>query len=224
MRFDNVYFITGNSYAGKSTITRMLAERHDGLRCGENYHKQYFPVLDPKEFPFLTYARTLKDPRKSIRRTPEEFKAWMDGAMQECEILELRILEKLKEQEKPVFAETNISLETLKSIAEPGHVLVMLADPEISVQRFFDRADRGKQYVYSLLMEEPDPEQALENYRQGLRLIHSRERYDRYLRAGFSVILRDENRTKEETLVLAEQALGLTKKNRTLFSASCRVA
>lgn len=34
----NVYFITGHSCAGKSTMVRMLAERYDMIHCGENYH------------------------------------------------------------------------------------------------------------------------------------------------------------------------------------------
>lgn len=34
----NVYFITGTAYAGKSTMVKMLAERFDLIACGENYH------------------------------------------------------------------------------------------------------------------------------------------------------------------------------------------
>lgn len=36
--FRNVYFITGTAYAGKSTAVKLLAERYDGICCGENYH------------------------------------------------------------------------------------------------------------------------------------------------------------------------------------------
>ncbi len=49
-----------------------------------------------------------------------------------------------------------------------------------------------------------------ENYHDVLR-IHSRERYDRFLHAGFPVLLRDENRTVEETLALAERIFGLDR-------------
>ena len=85
----------------------------------------------------------------------------------------------------------------------------MLADPEISVRRFFERPDREKQFLYRLIMQEPDPAQALENFRQGLMRTNSQERYDRFLHAGFPVILRDENRTVEQTLALAEEIFGL---------------
>ena len=61
MRFDNAYFITGTAYAGKSTMTRLLAERHGGILCEENYHDRLLPELDKREFPCLTYTRDLED-------------------------------------------------------------------------------------------------------------------------------------------------------------------
>lgn len=207
-RFDNFYFIIGSSYAGKSTMVKLLAEKYGGILCEENYHDALLEELDKEEFPCVTYTRDLEDWHDFIRRSPEEYKAWIDGAAKECEILELRILEKLRGQDKPVFVDTNISIGTLKEIATPNHVLVMLSDPDISVRRFFERPDREKQFLYRLIMEEPDPEAALENYRQGLMLINSKENYDRLLSSGFPVIQRDENRTIEQTLELVEKTFG----------------
>ena len=209
MRFENVYFITGTAYAGKSTMVKLLADKYDGIQCEENYHDQLLPELDSTEFPFLTYTRDLEDWHNFIRRSPEEYKAWMDGVSRECEILELWLLDGLKEQRKPVFVDTNISIETLKRIAPADHVLVMLADPQISVRRFFERPDREKQFLYQLIMDEPDPEKAMENYRKGLMLINSQENYDRYLHSGFHVIVRDESRSIEQTLEMVEEAVGL---------------
>ncbi|MBQ6334771.1 MAG: hypothetical protein IJI46_06875 [Erysipelotrichaceae bacterium] len=209
MKFENMYFITGTAYAGKSTMLKLLSEKYDGILCEENYHDCLLSELNKNEFPCLTYTRDLVDWHDFIRRTPQEYKTWMDGVSKECEILELRILEGLKDQEKPVFVDTNISIETLKNIADKKHVLIMLADPQISVRRFFERPDREKQFLYRLIMEEPDPERAMDNYRQGLTLINSQENYDRFLNSGFQVILRDENRSIEETLELVEKAFGL---------------
>ena len=209
MRFDNAYFITGTAYAGKSTMVKLLAEKYNGILCEENYHDQLLPGLDSTEFPFLTYTRDLEDWHDFIRRTPEEYKAWMDGVSRECEILELRLLDGLKDQGRPVFVDTNISIETLKSITPEDHVLVMLADPQISVRRFFERPDREKQFLYRLIMDEPDPEKAMENYRKGLMLINSQENYDRYLHSGFHVIIRNENRSIEQTLEMVAKAFGL---------------
>ncbi len=187
----------------------LLAEKHSGICCEENYHDRLLPALDKEEFPALCYTRDLADWHDFIRRSPEEYEAWYDEVSRECEILEKRILSGLTGQGKPIFVDTNISPETLKSIAAPGHVLIMLAPPEISVRRFFDRPDREKQFLYRLILEEPDPAAAMENYRQGLMRINSRERYDRFLHSGFPVLLRDENRSVEETLELAERSFGL---------------
>ena len=66
-----------------------------------------------------------------------------------------------------------------------------------------------KQFLYKLILEEPDPEYAMQNYRKGLELINSKETYDEFLNSGFTTILRDENRTIDETVVLAEKAFGL---------------
>ena len=209
MRFNNAFFIIGTAYAGKSTMVKLLAEKYDGILCEENYHDQLLSELDKTEFPCLTYTRDLEDWHDFIRRSPEEYKAWMDGVSSECEILELRILDGLKGQSKPLFVDSNISIETLKRITPSDHVLVMLADPQISVRRFFERPDPEKQFLYQLIMGEPDPEKAMENYRKGLMLINSQENYDHLLHSGFHVIIRDENRSIEQTLGMVEKAFGL---------------
>ena len=207
--FENAYFIIGTSYAGKSTMVKELAKKHGGVACEENYHDNYPGELEAKEFPCLTYTRDLKDWHDFIRRSPQEYKAWIDGAKKECEILELRMLPDICNQGKQVFVDTNIGIETLRSIAPKHHVVVMLADPQIAIHRFFDRPDPEKQFLYRLIMEEPDPEKAMENYRKGLELICSQESYDELLHSGFPVVFRDENRTIGQTLALVEAAFGL---------------
>lgn len=209
MAFENAYFINGTAYAGKSTLVKGLAERHGGIACEENYHDALVPELDRRAFPCLCYTRDLVDWHDFIRRSPEEYEAWYDGVSKECETLELRMLPDICRRGKPVFVDTNISLETLRTVAAPGHVLLLLADPEISVSRFFQRPDREKQFLYRLILEEPDPAAAMDNYRRGLMRINSRARYDRFLGAGFPVLLRDESRTPAETLALAEGIFGL---------------
>ena len=209
MKAQDVYYIIGNAYAGKSTMVRLLAERHGGIACEENYHDRLLPGLDRAAFPNLTYTRDLEDWHDFIRRTPEEYENWVLGVSKECEVLELRILEELKTRGKKLFVDTNISVETLQRISNPAHVLVMLADPSVSVNRFFDRPDREKQFLYRLMLEEPDPQAALENFRHCLMRINSRENYELFLRSGFPVLLRDDRRTVEETLGIVEKMLDL---------------
>ena len=211
MKFDNVYFVNSTAYAGKSTLVKGLAQAFDGIACEENYHDTLLDELDRKEFPGLCYTRDLQDWHDFVRRTPDEYEAWIKQTAKECEILELRILEKLSQKGRPVFVDTNVSIETLREISDNNHVLIMLADLEISVNLFFNRPDKEKQFLYRLMMEEDNPQAALENFRQCLARINSPENYNTFLNAGFPVILRDENRSIEETLTMAADIFGLKK-------------
>ena len=209
MKFGNVYFINGTAYAGKSTLVKALAEKYDGIACEENYQDALLNDLDEREFPSLTYTRDLANWSDFIRRTPEEYCAWVDGCIRECTILELKILDGVSKKGKKVFVDTNIPIETLWKISDKDHVLIMLADPDISVRRFFERPDREKQFLYQLLMKEDNPQKALDNFRECLKRVNSVEAYNKFLNSGFNVIVRDEARTIEETLALAEKTFRL---------------
>ena len=210
MKFDNVYFFNGTAYAGKSTMVKRLAEKYDGIACEENYHESLMDGLDWNEFPNLGYTANLKDWAEFIRRTPDEYARWIEDVTKECEILELRILKELvKTTDKKIFVDTNISLETLRKISDKDHVMIMLADPQISVSRFFDRPDSEKQFLYQLLLKEKNPDAAIANFRACLEKVNSQENYNKFLNSGFSVLLKDESRSIEETTHVVEKYLKL---------------
>jgi len=209
MKFNNVYFINGTAYAGKSTMLKMLAEKYNGILCEENYHDTKLSSLDSRDFPALTYTRDLKDWTHFIRRTPDEYEAWINAVTKECTILELQILEELSYQNKPIFVDTNIPTQVLAEVSDKNHVLIMLTDPEISVNRFFERPDKEKQFLYQLLLKEENPDKAIGNFRECLKRINSREKYNAFLNSGFNVILRDDKRTIAETFSLVEKAFNL---------------
>lgn len=210
MNFSNVYFINGTAYAGKSTMVKMLAEKYGGIACEENYQEQLSGELDCEKFPCLTYTRDLVNWSDFIRRTPDEYETWIKGCTEECTVLELKILKELAVQGRKVFVDTNIPVEMLKEISDRDHVLIMLAEPEISVRRFFERPDKEKQFLYQLLLKEADPDQAMENFRECLKRINSREIYNAFLHSGFHVLLRDDTRTPEETLAIVERYFHLS--------------
>ena len=213
MIYENIYFVIGTSYAGKSTIVKNLAKKHNGIALEENYHDVKLPELDPKDFPGLTYSRDLQDWYEFIRRTPDEYYNWLQQTKKECEIVELQIIEEMlndpENRSRKIFVDTNISIETLHKISDEHHVLVMLSDPQISISRFFDRPDPEKQFLYQLMLEEADPQAALDNYREILTRICSKEAYDELLNSGFEHIFRDEVRSEDETVILAEKIFGI---------------
>ncbi len=210
MKFKNVYFINGTGYAGKSTMIKLLAKKYQGIACEENYQDSLLSTLDKDEFPALTYTRDMKDWREFIRRTPGEYEAWINAVTKECTILELKILEELSKQEKIIFVDTNIPVSLLKEISDKDHVLIMLANQNTTINRFFERPDKEKQFLYRLLLAEENPEAAILNFKNCLARVNSPEKYNEFLNSGFNVILRDDNRTIEETLYLVEQSFKLS--------------
>ena len=52
MDLRNVYFVIGTSYAGKSTIVKNLAKKHQGIALEENYHDTKLPEPDSREIPW----------------------------------------------------------------------------------------------------------------------------------------------------------------------------
>ena len=210
MKFENVYFINGTAYAGKSTMVKLLAEKYDGIACEENYQDRLLERLDAQEFPNLTYTRDLRDWGEFVRRNPDEYEAWVNGVTKECTVLEIEILKDLVSRtKKKIFVDTNIPVEILHEVSDENHVLIMLADPNISVQRFFERPDKEKQFLYQLLLKEDNPEEAIINFRECLKRINSQERYMMFQKSGFSVITRDENRSIEEAFSLVEEVFHL---------------
>ena len=200
----NVYFITGTAYAGKSTMVHLLAEKHGGIECGENYHDKLMCAIDKEHQPNLCYFDTMSGWQEFVTRTPEQYDAWMTGVAREAQDLELIMLLRLAETGKKIFVDTNISLETLHEIAQPDHVAMMLAPQEMSVNRFFDRPDIEKQFIYQELMKCPDPQAALANYRKVLEKINSKEHYDEFANSGFFVWKRREDSTIEEAMAALE--------------------
>ncbi len=103
----------------------------------------------------------------------------------ECTVLEIEILKDLVSRtRKKIFVDTNISVEILHEISDENHVLIMLADPNISVQRFFERPDKEKQFLYQLLLKEDNPEDAMINFRECLKRVNSQERYMMFQKLG----------------------------------------
>ena len=117
----------------------------------------------------------------------------------------------VKTTDKKIFVDTNISLETLGKITDKDHVLIMLADPSISVSRFFDRPDSEKQFLYQLLLKEKNPDAAIANFRACLEKVNSQENYDKFLHSGFQILLKDESRSIDETMQMVELYLKLKR-------------
>lgn len=205
--FSRVYFVNGTAYAGKSTLVRRLAEEYRGIMCGENYHDALMELTDAEHQPNLRYFDTMSGWQEFISRTPDEYKAWIDGVNREATDLELLLLIHLSQMNRPVFVDTNIPLDVLREIG--ANVLVMLSPQSMSVERFFDREDPEKQFLLSQIDAAPDPEAALANFRACLATLNSPECYAEFEHSGFPVFVRTEETTIEDALAFARKVFHL---------------
>lgn len=207
--FRNIYFFNGTAYAGKSTMVRLLAEKYDGICCGENYHEELMDNIDPEHQPGLCYFQTMSGWQEFISRTPEAYDAWIQQTSLECAELEIIKLLQLCTTGKKIFVDTNIGVDVLKEISDYHHVAILLSPQTLSVDRFFDRPDADKQFIYQRILEAPDPQAAMANYRKCLEAINSPEHYEEFASSGFFTHLRTQESTIEGTLELLEAHFGL---------------
>ena len=209
----NVYFITGTAYAGKSTMVKMLAERYGLIECVENYHMAVSErVATPETHPDLCYNRQLTDWREFVTRPPEEYERWIYAVGREAAEFEVPELIAISQDQK-VIVDTNIPIDLLKEISDYNHVAVMLSPQSMSVERFFDRSDPDKQFLLNVIDSCDDPVSVMENYRQGLAMINSKEHYDEYANSGFFTVVREDNGidTREQVCDIIAKHFGFTE-------------
>ena len=198
----NVYFITGHSYAGKSTMVKMLSERYGMVHCGENYNDA-FPQekLDRWKQPGLSYFQTMSGWTEWLQMTPEQHYNWTQQVAREC--VEIEILELIKRAANGdrVIVDTNIPPDVLREISDYDHVAIMLCDPpDVTKNKFFDRDDPDKKFMMDRINETPDPEATLANFQAWLTYQPPTE-ID-WAHTGFFSITRSDfvNDTREEVL------------------------
>lgn len=208
----NVYFITGTAYAGKSTTVRMLAQRYDMIFCGENYHSKVSDlVATPDVQPDICYLKSLLDWKDFVLRPPEEYERWIFSVGKEAAEFEVAELISISKSKK-VIVDTNIPIDVLKEISDYHRVAVMLSPQSMSVERFFDRDDPEKRFLLNVIESCENPEVVMENYRRGLALINSQKHYDEYADSGFFTVVRQdtEEDTREEVCDAVAKHFGLS--------------
>lgn len=209
----DVYFITGHSYAGKSTMVKMLSERYDMIFCGENFN-DVFPreKLSRWKQPGLCYFDTMSGWEEWLNMTPEEHWEWIQSVSRECAEIEILELTRLSASGKKIIADTNMPFDILREISDYDHVAVMLCDPpDISATRFFDRDDPDKKFMLEQIKKCKDPEATLKNF-NSWALYHPPVEIDRNNTGFFTYTRSDfETDTREETLNILARHFGLTK-------------
>jgi cytidylate kinase len=208
----NVYFITGHSYAGKSTMVRMLAERYDMVECGENYHGDAFPESEWSRWqqPAMWYNPGKVAWEAWLGMTPEEHWLWIQQANVECTEIEVLECVRRAASGKKVIVDTNIPPDVLREISDYSHVAIMTSDPETATKRFFDRDDWEKKLMQEQIEQCKDPEATRANfdawftYKPPVDIDWEHTGFFTYKRTDY------ETDTREEMLAILAGHFGLT--------------
>ena len=205
----NVMFINGTPYAGKSTMVRMLADRYGLVHCGENYDCVPESIRTPDKFPGLCYFQTMKDWQEFVNRPPDEYAKWLYDTSREIEQFEIAYLMQKSGNQK-IIVDTNISADVLHEITDYNQVAIMLCPQSMSVEKFFERDDKGKVFMKERIAEAENPQKTMESFLAGIAK-YSQDIFDEFYDAGFFTLLREdtETDTKEETLEILAKHFGL---------------
>lgn len=207
----NVYFINGTAYAGKSTMVKLLAEKYNGICCGENYHEKLMHLIDEKNQPNLKYFDTMSSWQEFINRSPKEYDNWIQGCAVEASELEILELIRLSESNRKIFVDTNISIDILHQISDHNHVAIMISPQSMSVEKFFDRPDKEKQFLLSKIMESENPVKTMQNFKACIKEVNSTHHYKEFVNSGFFVFKRDGTKNIDETLEILENHFKLNE-------------
>ncbi len=202
----NVYFVNGSAFAGKSTLVKMLANKHGMYHCGENHRFDYYLSLTtPDTHPYMNYFNTKGSWEEFVTRTKEDYDDWMVGCSLETvpfEIIELISLSR----DQRVITETNIPHHILSQIADSDHILYMVATPEIAMNYFFDRPDAEKQFLLEVINKTSEPEQNMINYKETIAYCNRQSKIDEFLKSGYYCIQRKSiDESIEDKIALAEK-------------------
>jgi len=128
-----------------------------------------------------------------FNRPVDEYVKWLKDSI--AEHAEMAIIDLIKlSQHQQVIADVHIPLEYLKRIAEYHQAILLIAEPEMIVENYFNRED--KQDMYECIMSTPHPQETLENVRNTLRATAPLEEF---YNSGFKCIVRSDSRGIEQT-------------------------
>jgi len=117
------------------------------------------------------------------------FAEWIEKTAREAAQIEILELIRISQSNK-VIVDTNIPIEILHEISDYNHVAIMLSPQAMSADRFFDRDDEDKKFLFDQINMCEEPEKTLENFQSCIAKVNSQEIYDSFANSGFFILVR----------------------------------
>ena len=200
----DVYFFCGTSCGGKTTMSKIFAEKHGLLWLDEDtLNQQTANIAEPAYQPALCSALTEEElynlPYKEFHQRLYN----MGG-----EMLPLMLLEavRLSANRKAAIDMYNMPPKLALELTEPNRIVFLVTSPESVVRDNYNRP--GHERVSDSIMRMSDPQATLENCNK--MLAYAAQCYlDELYESGLFYIMRDDNSTIEHTLALVEKHFGV---------------
>lgn len=208
----NVYFLTGTACAGKTTMTKMLCEKHGFIHFNDNWHEDNFTIwqsiIDEKYQPKSAKRKIVTDWESWFSRSLEEFLTEQNDDNGGDEQLQYSLMELIKlSQNNKVVADIwfpDVSL--LTEISDYNRIACLLAPAEMIIRDYYGREDH-KEFI-ECIMSLNEPEKKIETQNQLFR-IGAKISFDDAEKYKFFKIIRSEDSTVQNTLKLLENHFGL---------------
>ena len=201
----NVYFVCGNACGGKTTISRLLAEKHGLLLYDmDERYPEHRAIADEAHQPEMCYH--MKDHHAQWTRPIAEQVRWSAESLNEQTEMVLVDLIRLS-QDRKVVADVLYSPVYTPELLDPRQIVFLTVDTPLIRKCYFERPEKSgfKDFV----ARQPLADVYFENIFLSLELANRLAR-ESMQKSGFLTLERTENSTVESTLAAVEAHFGLT--------------
>jgi len=207
----NVYFLIGTACGGKTTMSKKLSEKYGFIHFNDNWNEDNFKVwqsiIDEKYQPNSTKRKEI-DWEEYFGRSVEEFLADKNDNHGTDEQVEFSIIELIKlSQNNKVIADIWIrDLDLLMEITDNSRIACLLAPGELIIRDYYQREDHID--FTNCIKSLKDPEKKFETQNELIK-IDAEEMKKKAKKYNFFSIMRSEESTVENTLMMLENHFGL---------------
>ena len=203
----NVYFLVGTACGGKTTMGREIAKKHGYIYYSDNWNEDIFKVwqsiINEKYQPNSTKRKKI-DWEAYFSKSVEEFLADQKDNHGGSEYVAFSIIELVKlSQNNKVIADVWIDdFEFLLEISDRSRIACLLAPGELIIRDYYQRDDH-KDFT-ECIKSLKDPEKKFETQNELFR-IGAKKIAEEAKKYNLFSIMRDENSTVENTMLLLEK-------------------
>lgn len=200
----NVYFICGTACAGKTTMSKMLAEKYGFLLYDmDKHYSEHRSIAQEEHQPEMCYHG--KNFHEQWMRPIEEQARWSINTLKEQSEMVLLDLMKLSENQK-VVADVLFTSDYLQGIVDYNQIVFLTADKHLIRDVYFNRPEKRDFYEFVKAQELADT--YFERIFRSLELINIKEK-ELMEGSKYLTIDRTKDSTVSKTLESIEKHFGL---------------